>query len=405
MIYGRETTEFVLDITDLNGAVVDGTVDWVISDAMLDGITDNSDEYVDQLIAFKPTKIYESAGTKTINVELDFNDGWDNIYRHVVSKNVEVSEYEVPVLDFNWTPLEPTILDTITITQGHDDISNGLVNKQYGRIDEVRIDYYNDGVYEVDFVDDTATPQYQFNTKQDNIEIRLNATYWNGWEHKTTDLVKTMNMSNIPPVAAWSREDLGVCVPNFNWTATSTDLDDDDNALVHTWKLYKDEELISSHTGSIYTYPFQFEGSYRLVLRSTDVEGAFSEKTETFGVVFSTCDSTGGGGEWTPILKLQSNVWQLVALPIKGGKVYEDVLMKLENQTGVGIADLVTLCTTYYGDENRYRAFAVGVTNPLSDNNFPLVYNDTGTEEVTAFWIRTKDFAAVGLPDTIVLEW
>ena len=90
---------------------------------------------------------------------------------------------------------------------------------------------------------------------------------------------------------------------------------------------------------------------------------------------------------------------------IKDAKVYEDVLLKLQNQTGVAIEELVTLCTTYYGDENKYRAFAVGVTNPLSDNNFPLTYNDEGTGEVTAFWIRTKDFTVVGLPDTIVLEW
>ena len=113
----------------------------------------------------------------------------------------------------------------------------------------------------------------------------------------------------------------------------------------------------------------------------------------------------GIGGECSPVLKLQSNVWQLVAIPVKDAKVYEDVLLKLQNQTGVAIEELVTLCTTYYGDENKYRAFAVGVTNPLSDNNFPLTYNDGGTGEVTAFWIRTKDFTAVGLPDTIVLEW
>ena len=215
-----------------------------------------------------------------------------------------------------------------------------------------------------------------------------------------------MDMSNIPPVANWAREDLGVCVPNFNWTATSTDLDDDETTLVHTWKLYQDGELIGQHTGSMYTYPFQFEGSYRLVLRSTDAEGTYHEKVDNVGVVFSTCDGTGGAsGECSPVLKLQSNVWQLVAIPVKDAKVYEDVLLKLQNQTGVAIEELVTLCTTYYGDENKYRAFAVGVTNPLSDNNFPLTYNDAGTGEVTAFWIRTKDFTAVGLPDTIVLEW
>lgn len=401
MVYGREKAELVLEITDVNDAVVDGTVKWTIEDTLLDG-TDNTDTYTDQLVEYKPTKVYESSGVKNASIELEINDGWDNIYTHANSITIPVIEYTAPVLDFSWTPLKPTIVDTVVFTQSHKDTRNDVLT--YGRIDETRIDYYNNGVDEIG--DKNTTYEKVFGVKAKGISIKLETTYWNGWENKSNSITKVMDMSNIPPVANWAREDLGVCVPNFNWTATSTDLDDDDTTLVHTWKLYQDDELIGEHTGNRYTYPFQFEGSYRLVLRSTDAEGTYHEKVDSFGVVFSTCDGTGGtSGECSPVLKLQSNVWQLVAIPVKDAKVYEDVLLKLQNQTGVAIEELVTLCTTYYGDENKYRAFAVGVTNPLSDNNFPLTYNDEGTGEVTAFWIRTKDFTAVGLPDTIVLEW
>ena len=174
MVYGREKAELVLEITDVNDSVVDGTVKWTIEDKLLDG-TDNTDTYTDQLVEYKPTKVYESSGVKNTSIELEINDGWDNIYTHANSITIPVIEYTAPVLDFSWTPVKPTIVDTVVFTQSHKDTRNGVLT--YGRIDETRIDYYNDGVDEIG--DKNTVYEKVFSVKAKGIQIKLETTYLN----------------------------------------------------------------------------------------------------------------------------------------------------------------------------------------------------------------------------------
>jgi hypothetical protein len=297
-ISGQETTEFYLALTDPENAFVDGTIDWYIQDTELDG-TDNSTNLSDQELAYRPQKQFHSPGQKLIQINLTGDDGWGNLYDYEEEIVVEVTRYDVPVIDFDWIPNEPTINDLVTFNQNNLDTRNDEDNTYYGRIDKVDIDIFNDGELEYKELSDTDQFTYQFTIKQDNIPIKQIVTWWDGFEYQVTELIKYLDMSNIPPVPNWDRIDKGRCTPAYTWVATSTDEDDDDSLLTHKWELYfynqdtSTYELIDSATGNEYNYPFQYEGLYMIKLISTDPEGSSSIKDEEFSIEFGACSSDG----------------------------------------------------------------------------------------------------------------
>lgn len=418
-IYGRETVRYKLSIANHTensfNAIQNGTTDWELNDTFLDG-SDNTKIVIDNDHPVTVDMVYESKGSKNVRAITDFDDGWGNIYKHKTEINVTTLVYEEPVLDFIWYPFEPTIVDEVTFTQDHDDIRDEDVNKQFGRIDEVRVDYYNDNVYEEDFILKEDETIYQFTVKKDNIEIRYNITYWDGWEHQTAEIIKSLNMSNIPPVSDWEREDNGVCIPSFDWTATSTDLDDNDEDLVYSWKLYQQTDavndlwnLVDTASGKAYNYPFQYEGHYKIDLTTTDTEGLTNSKVEAFDVTFGDCTAgeNSGSCELGGEIQLQ-NGFQLIAIPTVYGsfdvttgeivldqtkaKVKNYLLDQLAYLLGIeysGIGDHIESCVAVRGGELSQN-FVSNVTPETSINNFELAYEDDTSVEFTAFYVNVK---------------
>lgn len=417
-IYGRETVRYYLSMTNHPknsfDAVLEDTTDWSVADTLLNG--NNNDTVKTDINYTVPVdKIYESSGSKHVEAITDFDDGWGNVYQHKTELDVEALVYEEPVLNFNWTPEEPTIVDDVTFIQVHDDRRDESINKQFGRIDEVRVDFYNDGSYEEDFITKTDESIYNFSVKKDNIEIRYHATYWDGYEYQTTELVKSMNMSNIPPVSDWERIDNGVCIPAYDWNATSTDMDDNDEDLTYKWELYQltDEvndiwNLVDSSTLAAYNYPFQYEGRYRIELTTTDVEGLTNTKIETFDVAFGECSADGSGScELGGEIQLQPG-FQLISIPTVYGsfdittgqlvldqtkaKVKNYLLDQLAYNLGIPYDDIgqhIESCVAVRGGELSQN-FVSNVTPETSVNNFELAYLDDTAVEFTAFYVNVK---------------
>ena len=230
-IYGKEESKYKLNITSiLPDSILTNTTDWQISDTFLDG-TDNTTILTDIELIIEPTKIFESSGSKNIKTNIEFDDGWSNIYNHETYLTVDVLTYSEPILDFTWVPNEPTISDIVTFNQSHNDNRDDLTNEYFGRIDKIKVDFYNDNSQEKTELNKDDIFQNQFLIKQDNIPIKLEAEYWDGFEYKTNYNIKYLSMSNIPPVSDWVRNDTGICVPSFEWLANSIDLDDDVNNL------------------------------------------------------------------------------------------------------------------------------------------------------------------------------
>jgi len=94
--------------------------------------------------------------------------------------------------------------------------------------------------------------------------------------------------------------------------------------------------------------------------------------------------------------------WQLVAIPIMYGywdstaheHVHDDVTVaKFENYVLDQITDLygtgiVEVANTYTGDQQAFFSYVVGSTPTSSPHNFQMVYDDSGNNEISGFWIR-----------------
>lgn len=104
---------------------------------------------------------------------------------------------------------------------------------------------------------------------------------------------------------------------------------------------------------------------------------------------------------WSKKIILQPNRWQLIAIPEPTWKVKEDFLDKIASVTGKFASNSVIVVNTYFGSEDKFTSFVPDLTNPLSPSNFPLVYNDGGVQEVTAFWVKTS----ANLTDNLLLDW
>jgi len=106
------------------------------------------------------------------------------------------------------------------------------------------------------------------------------------------------------------------------------------------------------------------------------------------------------------VVKLQNNVWQMISIPVDGERVKEYFVDRLAEKYNSSPEDMVEICTAYFGDENKFRSYIPGVTNPDSSNNFPLVYSDGDTKEITGFWVKMKDVSSiVDDIDNITLDW
>ena len=407
VIYGTEKVKFTFNYTDDNSAIVASSTDWEIGDTTVAG-DDSTKLFTDVEATDTPTHQYTSSGVKTVNVATDFNDGWDNIYTTAeTTLDIESLVYEVPVLTVTWEPLEPTVLEECTFTPVNDDTRDD--NNMYGLISTIDIDYYDDGTIDEVAILADDTYVHTFDTKEQGIPIRTIATYNDGWEDQTTELLVHIDMTNIPPVADSTREDNGVCIPSYLWSASaSTDQDDDDTTLTYEWWLYKNDdndtpdddsddtwEEIDSGTDGTYEYPFQYEGDYKLVLRTTDEEGDWHEKVEEFPIVFDSC-SSGSGTSGEGVVRLESDRFEMVSIPVNGVKVAEYFLDQIADITGLPAEDTIEFVKAYPSNtvsEKKYLPFVPGQTKTDSSLNFKLVEDDNGADAIVPFLVRTKVFA------------
>jgi len=406
-IYGQEVVRYTWNVVDDDACVVSDTLDWWIEDTELDG-SDNTTEVVDAANDATQDKSYHSVGDKHLHTEVDFLDGWDNTYQHLTELDVTTVVYDVPVLDYSWTPEAPTVIDEVEFTQAHEDTRNEEEGKAYGRIDQVDVDYYVDGELDEEELGDENEWTHVFPTKADDgLDIKLIATYWDGWEYQTVDITKHMEMTNIPPVADHSREDRGLCIPNYLWNANeSTDLDDAVEELTYEWWLYQwdekdtedeeDDEWVEIETGTeiTFTYPFQFEGDYKLVLRTTDDDGDWTEKVEEFPIEFAPCDSSGAGSS-SGVIMLQPNMFQMIAIPVPGVKVKEYFLDRVAETIGADASTVIEYVGAYGANDvnaKKWQIFFPDYSNPENDTNFELVQADGDAAEITAIKVKMLDF-------------
>jgi len=312
-IYGQEKVAYHLSYTDKCPAIQ--YVDWYIEDYDLDG-NDVSVTHTNKSPDDVIYHVYHSPGDRIVRAVIYFDDGWGNIYQKTVQITVHPTPYDPPVIDFVWDPEEPTVTDYVHFAQQIDDSRDE--DSAYGKVEYVNFDIYDDGtVDELDTDNDhipdktnlSKTDEFWYNfTEKHDVNVRQIVYYNDGWQTQVVDKVKTIHMSNVPPVADFDVEESGYCCPRYKFDARnlssdhySYDIDGDDNLLEYKWELYRwigdHYELIDQQDRSsnpVYEYQFQYEGQYKIVLTVWDQDNASSTKAWEFEIVFGPCE---GGGQ------------------------------------------------------------------------------------------------------------
>jgi len=136
------------------------------------------------------------------------------------------------------------------------------------------------------------------------------------------------------------------------------------------------------------------------MLALTGLTGAHSAEDHFMSI-------TTGSGALSGSIRLDSNATMDIAIPVKGWKVKEYLLDWIANETGRAAEDSVRYCTARVANDASIGvtlAFVPGVTNPANDGNFLLVTADEGSEEITGFRIKMKDYSGFHA-DTLVFNW
>lgn len=94
----------------------------------------------------------------------------------------------------------------------------------------------------------------------------------------------------------------------------------------------------------------------------------------------------------TGTVRLQRDVWQLIAIP-RNDTVAEYLVDRLAVQEGKAASDLIEIVSTYRGTDDKFLSYVPGVTSKSSVNNFTLIYNDNGSNEIAGVWVKTKAWA------------
>ena len=407
-IYGQELVEYAVNYPVNTATPIEGSLDWSIFDKKLDN-SSNDDYYTNQLIAFKPTKSYQSKGNKQVQLITDFDDGWGNIYQHKTELTVEALVYTQPDLEVKFIPAQVYI---------NSEFQTGVIyndSRTKGLIHHLDYDMTSDGTFDYTDVLKDTTVSHTFSVKQ-HYTVTAKSTYWDGWEYQAKQVSKVLEIKNTPPVANYSFTDSGICVTKRIWQDQASDLDGLADITYRQFKLYMNTSgtynLIDSKTlsaiGETYSFQFAIEGQYRISYYVKDSDNDYNEKIEDFDIIFQECtgQTPTGSCELKGTINLQTG-WQLIAIPtingyydnLTGALVKDGTISNAENyimsqlmyKLGLGtlseLAAYIPVCNAFRGGELSQN-YVTGVTSVTSTHNFNLAYMDDSKLEFTAFWIK-----------------
>ena len=182
------------------------TYTWTITDTNQNG-TDNTKVYTAQTFGYTPTHKFQSAGTKTITLNVHWNDGFNN-YTETVVKTLEIHAFDI-VPDLQWDKVPTNRAEAVTFSP---DTTTGDVDKIVGYEWTIEDSYpastathhtFGDGETSIYgehsnnpavVVDNTysSTEQYP-QVKLHSIEpkqVEVVITYYNGWTNVTKSISK-----------------------------------------------------------------------------------------------------------------------------------------------------------------------------------------------------------------------
>ena len=232
-IKGQELITFTNTSSDLDNRTWDSakwgaetyTYTWTITDTNQDS-TDNTKVYVGTSYGYKPTHQFQSAGTKTITLNVHWHDGF-NAYTETVVKTLEVYAFDI-VPNFSWDKVPSNRAEVVTFNP---DSTTGDIDKivRYDWVIEdsypaTNATHYTFGTADISIygehssdpsvvVDNTYViadqyPAVKFHSVGSK-NVTVTITYYNGWVNTTESISKVITPIKTELVAA-------ISVSNYN---------------------------------------------------------------------------------------------------------------------------------------------------------------------------------------------
>lgn len=318
--------------------------------------------------------------------------------------------YNTPVPDITWTPDEPGVLDTFVITGAITDVDNSITGISW-KFDDIEV--ASNTVLDYSWTQDLGT------TYVPSYVISADTSWSDGFTVHTIEYTETVTMTNTAPTFT---VDVGIVgeESDNNRTFTPinvTDPDGDDGLLEmkwtieyktpfdNLWKEVQDTGYPATPNLGQKQWIFTVSGDYRI---TTTVKDSYGLETELVNEV--SFETLAGGGKANGRIRLNNNVWQLIAIPVEGKNVNDyflnDIEAQLQTYDGTkNITDIIEVTNSYPGHLDVFRSFVPGVTNPASENNFSLVVDDGSIKEVVGMWVKMKDYHALTGGEDIIFEW
>ncbi|MEA3451590.1 MAG: hypothetical protein U9Q83_06760 [Bacteroidota bacterium] len=171
------------------------------------------------------------------------------------------------------------------------------------------------------------------------------------------------------------------------------------------WKVVQDVGYPATANLGPKQWIFTVSGDYRITTTVKDSYGLESSVINT--AIFETMS---GGGKANGRIKLNNNVWQLIAIPVEGHNINDYFLNDIQAQLQTfddtkDITDIVEVVNAYPGHLDKFLSFVPGVTSTASENNFTLMVDDGSIKEVVGFWVKIKDYHAITTDTDIIFNW
>jgi len=318
--------------------------------------------------------------------------------------------YNTPVADVTWTPENPTVIDTFTVTADITDVDSTITDIHY-QFDGATI--ANNTTLDYSWVQDLGDTFIATRT------ISSDVTWNDGFNSHTIEYDETVTAENQAPTFTVDVAVVGDENDN-NRTFTPVDLvdpDGDDGLLElkwrieyktpfdNLWKVVQDNGYPSTPNLGQKQWIFTVSGDYRITAIAKDGSGL---ETEVANEV--TFETLAGGGTATGRIKLNNNVWQLIAIPVEGHNVNDYFLNNIEAQIQTydgskDITDVIEVVNAYPGHLDKFLSYVPGVTSEVSESNFTLTVDDGSVKEVVGFWVKMKDYKTITGGDDIIFEW
>lgn len=189
-VYGKERVEFTRTF-DVLYDYLKVLTEWEVED---ETVVDES--FVHQ---------FKSAGDKHIIVDVNFDDGYGNTCSVSAETDLVVKKLLEPDLDFLWEGETLAVGSNIKFRS----ISSNF-DRPYGHFSELKIDYYNDGEFDLFDIDgdgidesssiDVNTPWWHiFDRAVKPTYIRLVGIWNDGFEDNEVEVVKSIELIALPP--------------------------------------------------------------------------------------------------------------------------------------------------------------------------------------------------------------